>query len=596
MLDLFILFAAVPLILFLPLVKSAMGQTPSPAFIAKTVKLAFITSLMPPVHMLNLGVNQMTWSFTWFTTSNLPLHINLLMDPYTMMFTPTALFITWSIMEFSQWYMAHDPYNAKFSKYLLVFLLAMLALTTTNNLIQLFVGWEAVGLMSFLLISWWFARQEANTSAMQAVAYNRIGDIGLLMAMAMLATPLSTFDLQEIFSHTPMNMLPLLLGLILAAAGKSAQFMMHPWLPAAMEGPTPVSALLHSSTMVVAGVFMLLRTHPLMENNQFALTTCLCLGSITSLFASVCSLAQNDIKKIIAFSTTSQLGLMMVTIGLNLPKLAFLHLLTHAFFKSLLFLCSGAIIHNLAGEQDIRKMGALHKTLPTTSSCMTIATLALMGTPFMSGFFSKDAIIEAMATSWLNVWALTITALATILTAAYSARMLYYTQLTHTQHTPLVPLDESNPHMIRPITRLALATIISGAMLIVLNLDTTPQTLTMPTQMKLLALTLALLGLTATIHLTLTPRPPVQNSTTLKFSSHLAYYNTYAHRNMTNWLLTAGQKIASHLNDQTWLEHLAPKMLEHVNTASSKHLSTAHQGRMKSYLSLFLLTMFILLF
>nr|AAT08578.1 NADH dehydrogenase subunit 5 [Bipes tridactylus] len=595
MFDLFIIFAIVPLILILPLVKSAMGQTPSPAFISKTVKLAFIASLLPPVHMLNLGVNQMTWSLTWFTANNLPLHINLLMDQYTMTFTPTALFITWSIMEFSQWYMAHDPYNVKFSKYLLIFLLAMLTLTTTNNLIQLFIGWEAVGLMSFLLISWWFARQEANTSAMQAVAYNRIGDMGLLMAMAMLATPLSTFDLQEIFSHNPMNILPLLLGLILAAAGKSAQFMMHPWLPAAMEGPTPVSALLHSSTMVVAGVFMLLRTHQLMEHNQFALTTCLCLGAITSLFASICSLTQNDIKKIIAFSTTSQLGLMMVTIGLNQPKLAFLHLLTHAFFKSLLFLCSGAIIHNLAGEQDIRKMGALHKTLPITSSCMTIATLALMGTPFMSGFFSKDAIIEAMATSWLNIWALIITAMATILTAAYSARMLYYTQLTDTKHATLVPLDESNPHMIRPITRLALATIISGAMLIMLNLDTTPQTLTMPTQMKLLALTLALLGLMATIHLALTPRPPVQNSTTLKFSSHLAYYNTYAHRNMTNRLLVTGQKIASHLNDHTWLEHLIPKMLMNANTTSAKHLSTAHRGRMKSYLSLFLLTLFILL-
>nr|AAT08565.1 NADH dehydrogenase subunit 5 [Bipes tridactylus] len=595
MFDLFIIFAIVPLILILPLVKSAMGQTPSPAFISKTVKLAFIASLLPPVHMLNLGVNQMTWSLTWFTANNLPLHINLLMDQYTMTFTPTALFITWSIMEFSQWYMAHDPYNVKFSKYLLIFLLAMFVLTTTNNLIQLFIGWEAVGLMSFLLISWWFARQEANTSAMQAVAYNRIGDMGLLMAMAMLATPLSTFDLQEIFSHNPMNILPLLLGLILAAAGKSAQFMMHPWLPAAMEGPTPVSALLHSSTMVVAGVFMLLRTHQLMEHNQFALTTCLCLGAITSLFASICSLTQNDIKKIIAFSTTSQLGLMMVTIGLNQPKLAFLHLLTHAFFKSLLFLCSGAIIHSLAGEQDIRKMGALHKTLPITSSCMTIATLALMGTPFMSGFFSKDAIIEAMATSWLNIWALIITALATILTAAYSTRMLYYTQLTDTKHATLVPLDESNPHMIRPITRLALATIISGAMLIMLNLDTTPQTLTMPTQMKLLALTLALLGLMATIHLAFTPRPPVQNSTTLKFSSHLAYYNTYTHRNMTNRLFVTGQKIASHLNDHTWLEHLIPKMLTNANATSAKHLSTAHRGRMKSYLSLFLLTLFILL-
>nr|YP_778744.1 NADH dehydrogenase subunit 5 [Neophoca cinerea]CAJ56933.1 NADH dehydrogenase subunit 5 [Neophoca cinerea] len=563
-----------------------------PQYVKTIVSYAFMTSMIPTMMFISSGQEMIISNWHWMTIQTMKLSLSFKLDYFSMIFMPVALFVTWSIMEFSMWYMSSDPYINRFFKYLLMFLITMMILVTANNLFQLFIGWEGVGIMSFLLIGWWHGRSDANTAALQAILYNRIGDVGFIMTMAWFLTNLNTWDLQQIFMihYNDLNM-PLM-GLLLAATGKSAQFGLHPWLPSAMEGPTPVSALLHSSTMVVAGVFLLIRFHPLMEHNTVMQTITLCLGAITTLFTAMCALTQNDIKKIIAFSTSSQLGLMIVTIGIGQPYLAFLHICTHAFFKAMLFLCSGSIIHNLNNEQDIRKMGGLFKPMPFTTTSLIIGSLALTGMPFLTGFYSKDLIIETANTSNTNAWALLLTLMATSMTAAYSTRMMFSTLLGQPRFNSTVTMNENNPLLINPIKRLLLGSIFAGYLM---TLNTPPMMipqLTMPHHLKLTALAMTLLGFTLALELSTTSlNLKFSHASNLsKFSNLLGYFPTITHRLVPMMNLAVSQKLASTLMDMVWLEYLLPKSISHLNMKSSITISN-QKGLIKLYFLSFMITL-----
>ena len=416
----------------------------------------------------------------WVSSGDLDVSWSLRIDTLTAVMLVVVNTISSLVHVYSIGYMSHDPHKPRFFAYLSLFTFAMLMLVTSDNFLQLFFGWEGVGLMSYLLIGFWYQKPEANAAAIKAFVVNRVGDFGFALGIFAIFYIFGAIQFDTVFAAAPdqvgktftflssdLDVLTVIcLLLFMGAMGKSAQFLLHTWLPDAMEGPTPVSALIHAATMVTAGVFMVARLSPLFEFSQTALAVVTVVGATTAFFAATVGLVQNDIKRVVAYSTCSQLGYMFVALGVGAYSAGIFHLFTHAFFKALLFLGSGSVIHAMSDEQDMRNMGGLYKMLPYTWIAMLIGTLALTGFPLTAGYYSKDAIIESAfaAHSGVGMYAFALTVFAALLTSFYSWRLIFMTfhgksrapadVLNHAHESPLV--------MLVPLATLALGSIAAG--------------------------------------------------------------------------------------------------------------------------------------
>ena len=434
-----------------------------------TSGLLVVSAALSVVALVSVGLQGETERvqvLTWIDSGTFEADWRLRIDTLTAVMLVVVTSVSALVHIYSIGYMSHDPHQPRFFAYLSLFTFAMLMLVTADNFVQLFFGWEGVGLASYLLIGFWYQRPSANAAAIKAFVVNRVGDFGLILGIATLFLTIGSVEFDTVFAAIPELAdktfhflgydVPIVttacLLLFMGAMGKSAQFLLHTWLPDAMEGPTPVSALIHAATMVTAGVFLLARLSPIFEFSALALTVVTVIGAITAFFAATVGLVQNDIKRVIAYSTCSQLGFMFVAIGVGAYEVAMFHLFTHAFFKALLFLGSGSVIHAMSDEQDMRKMGGLFKMIPVTWIMMVIGTLALTGFPFTAGYYSKDAIIEAAYAGHnaAHMFAFVLTVTAALFTSFYSWRLIFMTfhgqsnasneTLSHVHESPLVML------------------------------------------------------------------------------------------------------------------------------------------------------------
>ena len=434
--------------------------------------------------------------YTWMVADGIRFQVGFLIDHLTTLMMCVVSFVSWMVHIYTIGYMRDDPGYQRFFSYIALFTFSMLMLVMSNNFLQLFFGWEAVGLVSYLLIGFWFNRESAIKAGLKAFLVNRVGDFGFLLGIAAVLLTFGTLDYAEVFAQAnsaigqtisipggmEWNMLTFIcVCLFIGAMGKSAQAPLHVWLPDSMEGPTPISALIHAATMVTAGIFMVARMSPLFELSEAALSFVMLIGAVTALSMGLIGIVQNDVKRVIAYSTLSQLGYMTVALGVSAYSAAIFHLMTHAFFKALLFLGAGSVIIALHHEQDMRYMGGLRKYMPITWLTAWIGTLALIGFPFFAGFYSKDAIIEAVAGShrWGSEFAYFAVVAGVLVTAIYSFRLLYLTfhgkerfEVVHDagDHPPsgqLAHAPKESPWVVTvPLILLAIPSIVIGWMTI----------------------------------------------------------------------------------------------------------------------------------
>ncbi len=476
------------LILFLPLFAAIIsgffgkyiGEKSSEVITSLFVSISAILSIIVFYNVVNQDYTNNLIIASWIKSGSLDINWSIQIDALSSVMLVVVTLISAIVHIYSIGYMSSDPHKPRFMAYLSLFTFAMLVLVTSDNFLQLFFGWEGVGLCSYFLIGFWFKKETANAAAIKAFLVNRVGDFGLALGIFLIFYSFGTINYNQVFELIPnmsdknvsflgisMNSIDLIcILLFIGAMGKSAQIILHTWLPDAMEGPTPVSALIHAATMVTAGVFLVVRCSPIYEFSQIALSIITIVGMTTALFASSVALAQTDIKKIIAYSTCSQLGYMFFAAGVGAYNVAMFHLFTHAFFKALLFLGSGSVIHSFKDEQDIEKMGGVYKKLPYTYVLMIIGTLALTGFPFLSGFYSKDAIIEFsyLKGDALGYFAAGIGVFTALLTSIYSWRLIFKTfhGPYNNKENSLESMHESPLVMLIPLIILALGSILAG--------------------------------------------------------------------------------------------------------------------------------------
>ena len=476
------------IIIFLPLIAAIIsgffgkqiGERSSEIVTSLFVSISAILSIVVFYNVTILDYNNNLIIASWIKSGSLNANWSINIDPLSSVLLVVVTLISALVHIYSIGYMSNDPHKPRFMAYLSLFTFAMITLVTSDNFLQLFFGWEGVGLCSYFLIGFWFKKESANAAAIKAFVVNRIGDFGFALGIFLIFYLFRTVNYNEVFELVPLTLEKelIFLGihihainlicilLFIGAMGKSAQIFLHTWLPDAMEGPTPVSALIHAATMVTAGVFLVVRCSPIYEYSELALNFITIVGISTAFFAATIALVQNDIKKIIAYSTCSQLGYMFFAAGLGAYNVAMFHLFTHAFFKALLFLGSGSVIHSFKNEQDIRQMGYVWKKLPYTWILMIIGTLALTGFPFLSGFYSKDAIIEfayfkGNTTGYFVVGIAIFTA---FLTSIYSWRLIFKTfhGTYNNKKNAKDSMRESPMVMIIPLIILAIGAISSG--------------------------------------------------------------------------------------------------------------------------------------
>ena len=431
------------------------------------------TTILAMVAFLEEGLNSIPVSvklFRWIDSESLNVLWSFNFDSLTVSMLIPVLIVSSLVHVYSIGYMSHDPHNQRFFSYLSLFTFMMIILVTADNYLLMFVGWEGVGVCSYLLVSFWFTRIAANQSSISAFLTNRVGDCFLTIGMFAMLWSFGNLDYSTVFSIAPFisDNIVIIVGvcLLIGAMAKSSQIGLHVWLPMAMEGPTPVSALIHAATMVTAGVYLLMRSSPLIEYSNTVLLLCLWIGAITTVFSSLIGLFQQDIKKVIAYSTMSQLGMMVIAIGLSSYNVAIFHLVNHAFYKGLLFLGAGAVIHAVADNQDFRRYGGLKSFLPLTYSVMLIASLSLVAFPFMTGFYSKDFIIESAYGQFCfsSIVVYFVSTIAAMFTTLYSVKVLYLTFLTN-PNGPIVNYKhahEGDIFMSMPLIILAIFSIFFG--------------------------------------------------------------------------------------------------------------------------------------